>query len=92
MRYVWAYAAQIRVDELQRAFGRQVKLNYHFIPIFGTVEKRIGEGWREKDGSSGFGQHVLEVCQQFPHVEVSADIWQGERSKSSANRLECSWN
>lgn len=82
---VWAYAAQIRVDELQRAFGRQVKLNYHFIPIFGVVEQRIGNGWRDKGGYKGFGQHVLDVCQQFPHVEVSADIWQGEIPKSSAN-------
>ncbi len=82
---VWAYAAQIRLDELRREFGRQLQINYHFIPIFGTVEKRIGEAWQDKGGYPGFGQHVLEVCQQFPHVEVSADVWQGEVPRSSAN-------
>jgi len=35
---VWAYAAQIRVDEIQREFGSQVHINYHFVPIFAVVE------------------------------------------------------
>lgn len=82
---VWAYAAQIRLDELQREFGRQVHINYHFVPIFAVVEQRIGEGWLDKGGYVGFGKHVLDVCQQFPHVEISADVWCGETPKSSAN-------
>lgn len=82
---VWAYAAQIRVDELQREFGDQVQMNYHFIPLFAVTEKRIGAGWRDKGGYAGFGQHVLEVCRKFEHVEISAKVWQGDVPKSSAN-------
>jgi predicted DsbA family dithiol-disulfide isomerase len=82
---VWAYAAQIRVDELQREFGKQVQMKYHFMPLFAVTEKRIGEGWRERGGYAGFGQHVQEICQQFPHIKVSADVWQGDIPKSSAN-------
>ena len=82
---VWAYAAQIRLDELRREFGQRVHINYHFIPIFGIVEKKVGEGWRERGGYAGFGQHVQAVCQQFPHVEISTAVWQGEVPKSSAN-------
>ncbi|HHJ81003.1 MAG TPA: disulfide bond formation protein DsbA, partial [Candidatus Tenderia electrophaga] len=82
---VWAYAAQIRLDELQREFGHQVQINYHFVPIFAVVEQRIGEGWKDKGGYAGFGKHVLEVCQQFPHVEISAQVWCDEIPKSSAN-------
>lgn len=32
---VWAYAAQIRMDELKREFGEQIQVNYHFMPVFG---------------------------------------------------------
>ena len=49
---VWAYVAQIRLDELQREFSTQVQINYHFIPIFGVVAKRVGEGWQEKGGQA----------------------------------------
>ncbi len=82
---VWAYAAQIRLDELQREFGKQVHINYHFVSIFSVTEQRIGEGWKDKGGYVGFGKHVQAVCQQFPHVEISADVWCGDAPKSSAN-------
>lgn len=82
---VWAYAAQIRVDELQRKFGQQVHLHYHFIPLFAVTEKRIGEGWRDKGGYAGFGEHVLEVCEKFEHVRINGDVWRGDIPKSSAN-------
>jgi len=82
---VWAYAAQIRLDELQREFGKHIHLNYHFVPIFSVVEQRIGEGWRNKGGYVGFSKHVQEICQQFPHVDVSPDVWRGDAPSSSAN-------
>jgi predicted DsbA family dithiol-disulfide isomerase len=82
---VWAYAAQIRIDELKKNFAEQVHINYHFIPVFGVVEKRIGEGWKERGGYAGFGQHIIEVSKQFPHIEVSDDVWRGEVPMSSAS-------
>lgn len=82
---VWAYAAQIRVDELQREFGEQLQMKYHFIPLFAVTEKRIGDGWRDRGGYAGFGRHVLEVGQQFDHIRINPDVWQGDIPKSSAN-------
>jgi predicted DsbA family dithiol-disulfide isomerase len=82
---VWAYVAQIRVDELNKNFTEQVRFHYHFIPVFGVVEERVGEGWKEKGGYAGFGHHVLEVCKQFPHVELNHNVWRGDVPKSSAN-------
>lgn len=82
---VWAYAAQIRIDELRREFGEQVQINYHFMPVFGVVEKRIGQGWQDKGGYAGFGEHVHHVCEQFPHVQVCDALWCGEVPKSSAS-------
>ncbi len=82
---VWAYAAQIRIDELKSEFGEQVHINYHFMPVFGVVDKRIGMGWQEKGGYAGFGEHVHHVCEQFPHVQICDDIWCAELPKSSAS-------
>jgi len=81
---VWAYAAQIRVDELKRNYGDQIQLNYHFMPVFGVVEQRIGQGWRDRGGYAGFGEHIHQVCAQFPHVQVCEGVWCGEVPKSSA--------
>lgn len=82
---VWAYTAQIRVDELRRQYGDRIRLSYHFIPVFGCTGHRIGEGWQEKGGFEGFGRHTREVCEQFPHVAVSEKVWRGEVPASSAS-------
>ncbi len=82
---VWAYTAQIRLDELKRRFGSQIRISYHFIPIFGSTHQRIGGGWKEKGGFAAFGQHVAAVCAGFPHVEISPEIWTRNIPKSSAS-------
>lgn len=81
---VWAYISQIRIDELKKQLGAQIAVSYHFIPLFGCTEHRIGVGWQDRGGYSGFGRHVQEVCRQFPHVEVDAGVWNGVIPKSSA--------
>ena len=81
---IWAYIAQIRVDELCNEYGEKVILNYHFIPIFGCIEKRLGEGWKEKGGFEGYNKHVLEVCKDFGHLEVHPMVWLENVPKSSA--------
>jgi len=55
---VWAYIAQIRLDELKQHYKDKLDIQYHFIPLFGCTEKRIGEGWQDKGGFEGFGQHI----------------------------------
>ncbi|MFT5426086.1 MAG: putative DsbA family dithiol-disulfide isomerase [Gammaproteobacteria bacterium] len=81
---VWAYIAQIRLDELKLNYVDKLDIHYHFIPLFGCTEKRIGEGWKDKGGFKGFGDHVKDVCSQFDHVDVHADIWTTAIAKSSA--------
>jgi predicted DsbA family dithiol-disulfide isomerase len=72
---VWAHISQARIDELKKQFGSQIKLHYHFIPIFGCVRNRIEEGWKEKGSYSGFNEHVQSVCKQFPHTDICGDLW-----------------
>lgn len=82
---IWAYTAQIRVDELRRQYSDRIQLSYHFVPVFGCTAHRIGEGWKEKGGFEGFGQHMQSVCEQFHHVELNKRIWRGEVPASSSS-------
>lgn len=82
---VWAYAAQIRLDELHEQWGEKVKVEHHFIEVFGDTASRIGEGWKKKGGFIGFGKHVVEVGEQFPHVEINPAVWETCRPASSGN-------
>lgn len=82
---VWAYTAQIRLDELKRQYGDRIRIGYHFIPVFGCTDHRIGEGWKEQGGFAGFGEHTRSVCAQFPHVDVSDRLWTGSVPKTSAS-------
>ena len=45
---VWAYVAEVRLDELRKEYGSSVELEYRFIPIFGATRHRIGEGWKKR--------------------------------------------
>ena len=72
---VWAYVAEARLDELRKEFGSSIELEYRFIPIFGATRYRIGEGWKERGGYAGFGEHVRKVAESFPHVSVDERVW-----------------
>jgi predicted DsbA family dithiol-disulfide isomerase len=59
---VWAYLAQVRLDELIKNNASDIEISYHFMPIFGNTEHRIGEGWKDKGSYAAFGQHTRKVC------------------------------
>jgi len=82
---IWAYVAQIRLDELHQQFDNDIQVNEHFITLFGNTQKRIAEGWQEKGGFEGFNQHVLKVAEQFPHLKINPYVWLTCRPTSSAN-------
>ncbi len=79
---VWAYCAQIRVEELQHAYGARVALRYRFIPVFGSTQKKIGHGW--PGGFSAYAKHTRSVVARFPHVTMHEDTWERVQPASSA--------
>ena len=81
---IWAYVSEIRLSELRKQFGPEIGISYHFIPIFGCTDHRIGGGWKERGGFEGYSQHVREVCRDFPHVEIGEHTWNRTVPKSSA--------
>jgi len=82
---VWAYIAQIRINELKKEFGQSIQINYHFTPVFGDIETRIEKGWQAKGGYLGYAKHVQETAKQFPHINLHPDVWHKNPPHSSAN-------
>lgn len=80
---VWAYVGQIRIEELCRVFGDEVSLDYHFVPVFGDVQGRLVERWRDRGGLAAYSRHVREVASRFDHVAVHEDVWTHEVPASS---------
>jgi predicted DsbA family dithiol-disulfide isomerase len=81
----WAYAAQISLDELKMKFGEEIKIDYHFISVFGNTEHRIGKVWQDRGGYKGFSKHIIKTARTFPHVYVNPDIWKLSLPKTSAS-------
>jgi hypothetical protein len=81
---VWAYIAQIRLDELKHHFGEGITLQQHFIPVFGNAHKKIEANWQSKGGYDGFNQHICHVCKDFPHVDLDPEVWKKIQPTSSA--------
>ena len=72
---IWAYLAQIRLDELKANFSDQVEINYHFFPVFGNAHEKLENRWRDRGGLRGYSDHVHTVAVKFPHINVHPDVW-----------------
>ncbi len=72
---IWAYLAQIRIDELKTKFGSCIDLQNHFISIFGSVESKMTQSWKQKGGVSAYSEHVRNIALGFDHIEVHPEIW-----------------
>ncbi|MCU0552203.1 MAG: DsbA family protein [Leptolyngbya sp. Prado105] len=72
---VWAYIAQVRLDELATNFQDQISIEYHFVSIFGNAREKLENRWREKGGLKGYRNHVQDVAKKFNHIHVHPEIW-----------------
>jgi len=72
---VWAYAAEVKLDELRRQYGDRVRLEYCFLRLFGDVTSHVNASWGERGGFPAYSRHVKEVAQRFDYLMVHPDIW-----------------
>jgi len=82
---VWAYVAQIRLEELKAKFKQQIEITPYHVTLFGDTYRRIALGWKDRGGYLGFSEHILQVAEQFPHVEIHPEIWQSNQPATSGN-------
>jgi predicted DsbA family dithiol-disulfide isomerase len=82
---VWAYIAQIRIDELKSTFQDRVSIDLHFTPVFGDAHRKLENRWRDRGGFHGYSQHVREVAAKFDHVSIHPEIWTTDIPYSSTS-------
>lgn len=80
---IWAYVAQIRMDELQQEFGEKVQVNYHVFPVFGDVPCKMERQWQSRGGISAYNTHVQSVAAKFEHISIHPTSWQDVQPSSS---------
>jgi len=72
---VWAYIAEIRLNELRSKRRDEVSIVPRFVSLFGSTDVRIGQGWAERGGFEAYAKHVQEAAAGFDHVEVHPELW-----------------
>ncbi len=72
---IWAYIAQIRLNELKVTFQDNIAIEHHFVPVFGNARGKLENRWRDRGGLQGYSDHVHEVAQKFDYITVHSDIW-----------------
>jgi predicted DsbA family dithiol-disulfide isomerase len=53
---VWAYIAQIRLDELKTTFQDKIEIEHHFVPVFGNARQKLELRWGERGGLQGYSE------------------------------------
>ncbi len=72
---VWAYVAQVRLEELKAKFQDKIEITPYHVTLFGDTYQRIAVGWKDRGGYEGFSDHILEVGEGFPHAEINPQVW-----------------
>jgi predicted DsbA family dithiol-disulfide isomerase len=80
---VWAYWAQLRIDEIERNFDEQVEFQPRFCSIFGDTAHKMATGWAAKGSYDGFRTHLMHAAEGFPEAPLNPDIWASVRPASS---------
>lgn len=82
---IWAYAGQVRMDELKQRFADETDIEYRFVSIFGAGKQHVENVWKGKGGLAGFNAHLRQVAEKWEHVEVSPDLWLSVTPQSSTS-------
>lgn len=82
---IWAYAAQVRVEQAARQFGARIEIEERFCSVFPDAHAKITEVWKARGGFNGFNAHLCEVAEQFPHIKLHSRIWLDAKPQTSTS-------
>jgi len=82
---IWAWGSQVRIDQLGKELGDDVRLEYRFIPLFAAAQQRIQESWQEKGGYKGFNRHLMQTAQQWDHLSLHPAARRGQLVLMTSN-------
>jgi len=80
---VWAYIAQIRLDQLRQDFAERVNIHCHYISVFGDVHGKIRRDWGTRGSFNGYRKHLEQITQPYDFVSLHSDTWIRTRPYSS---------
>lgn len=80
---VWAWIAQLRLEELHQQWGSAVTIRPRYVDVFGDSHNKILDRWGETDGFDKFAVHVVKATEAFEEITVHADVWSKVRPRSS---------
>lgn len=80
---VWAWGGQIRIDELRRTFGEELRFRYRFIPTFADAHAHIETGWGQRGGFEGYSKYLRHVAAHWDHVKLHENTWRAVAPRSS---------
>jgi len=80
---IWAYVAQIKLDQIRQHFGAQALIQCHYLTIFGDTETKIVSGWQARGGFDAYNRHVRSIAETYDYVAVHPRIWLDCRPPSS---------
>jgi len=83
MLCVWAYIAQVRIDEVKANFGSQIRIEHRFCPVFSDAHRKITTDWAGRGEFEGFNAHLRHAVSAFPEIDLNPDIWKTVRPSSS---------
>ena len=70
---VWAYIAQIRMDQLKSKFAEQIVVEEHFVSVFGSVahnQPRRSAFYPDQNSNISMFIRMLGLKILLPHQEV----------------------
>lgn len=86
---VWAYVAQVRLDELQHQFEGKIQVSYRYCSVYGNAHQRVHQQWDKRGGVAAYAKYVKSVADDFGHLSISHDFWQNNNAPHSSASVHC---
>lgn len=80
---IWAFVAQDKLDRVLDELGTQLTVDYHVVPVFGSVPWRFAHGGWAEEGVDGRVAKTREIAAAHGHSEVSGAGWRTDPPASS---------
>lgn len=80
---IWAYVAQRPLEALLQLHAGLLDVDYHVIPVFGSIPHRFSAGAWAAGGTAGRVAATAKVAAEHGHPEVDGTCWEVVRPSSS---------
>lgn len=80
---IWAFVAQRKLESLLAEHGERLAVDYHVVPVFGSVPHRFRAGSWAAKGVEGRVASTASVAARFGHPEVTGEVWRLDPPASS---------